>query len=264
MAASGRSRSGSPMSRIKPAEPPATADLRRPAQSVPRHRTNGSDLLQEKIKQLILTEGLAPGDPMPTEIELIDRLDTGRSSVREALKALQAVGIVEIRHGFGMYVGGMSLSGLIDGLAFQSQFALDGGQRDLGHLIDIREVIEHGMLARLLAPGTVPDLTAAKSVLATMKQEAQQGPVQPDTDRLFHEVLYQSLGNPLLGPLLGAFWNVLNRAQPMYGKSSERPADTVRRHEAIYRAVKSGNLPRAVKAMTDQFNGVRARLRSRN
>jgi DNA-binding FadR family transcriptional regulator len=228
-----------------------------------RHRTNGSDVLQERIKQLILSEGLSPGDPMPTEIDLVERLDAGRSSVREALKALQAVGIVEIRHGFGMYVGAMSLSGLIDGLVFQSQIALDGGQRDLRNLIDIREVIEHGMLTRLLSDGTPPDLTAVESVLATMKQEAQGGPVHPETDRLFHEVLYQSLDNPLLGPLLGAFWNVSNNAQGMYGKSREKPVDTVRRHEAIYRAVKSADLTRALKAMTEHFDGVRARLRPR-
>lgn len=263
MADDGRARSRVPAGSATGTSPSKLARPARPAPRRPpvaRHRANGSDL-QDRIKQLILSEGLVPGDAMPTEIELVERLDAGRSSVREALKALQAVGIVEIRHGFGMYVGEMSLSGLIDGLAFQSQFALDGGRRDLTHLTDIREVIENGMLAKLLANGTPPDLTAVESVLATMKEEAKHGPVLPDTDRMFHEALYQSLGNPLLGPLLGAFWNVSNQAQSVYGTSDERPEDTVRRHAAIYRAVKSADLPRALKAMSQHFKGVRTRLR---
>jgi DNA-binding FadR family transcriptional regulator len=260
MSNAGRPRAGSATPVSPDASPPRRAGLYGPAL---RHRANGSDVLQERIKQLILSEGLSPGDPMPTEVDLVDRLDAGRSSVREALKALQAVGIVEIKHGFGMYVGAMSLSGLIDGLVFQSQISLDGGQRDLRNLIDIREVIENGMLTRLLSDGSPPDLTAVESVLAAMKREALRGPVEPETDRLFHEVLYQSLDNPLLGPLLGAFWNVSNEAHGIYAKSREKPNDTVRRHEAIYRAVKSADLPRALKAMTEHFDGVRVRLRSR-
>jgi DNA-binding FadR family transcriptional regulator len=57
--------------------------------------------LQERIKKLIIDRRLASGAPLPTEPELMEYLGASRNSVREALKALQAMGIVEIRHGFG-------------------------------------------------------------------------------------------------------------------------------------------------------------------
>lgn len=236
---------------------------RRPTpRKLPRRRPNNLDLLRAKIKQVIVDDGLVPGDPLPTELDLIGRLDAGRSSVREALKALQAVGIVEIRHGFGMYVGNMSLAGLIDGLTFQSRIALDGGQQDLNHLVDIREVIEHGMLAKLLTELPAPDLTAAAAAIQQMKHESLVGPIQIDTDRQFHEGLYRSLANPLLGPMLRAFWGVLSDARGIYAESDVVPADTVQRHEKIYQAVERGDLTQALVAMTEHFAGVRSRLKT--
>lgn len=227
----------------------------------PRRRPNNLDLLRAKIKQVIVDDGLVPGDPLPTEVDLVGRLDAGRSSVREALKALQAVGIVEIRHGFGMYVGNMSLAGLIDGLTFQSRITLGGGQQDLNHLVDIREVIEHGMLAKLLREVPAPDLTEAAEAIQQMKHESLVGPIRIETDRQFHEGLYKSLANPLLGPMLRAFWSVLSDARGIYAESDVVPMDTVQRHEKIYQAVECGDLPQALVAMTEHFVGVRSRLK---
>ena len=71
----------------------------------PRRRLTRSIEVQEAVKKIILQRRLAVGDPLPTETELMDELGIGRNSVREALKVLEAVGIVDIRHGFGTFVG---------------------------------------------------------------------------------------------------------------------------------------------------------------
>lgn len=73
--------------------------------------------LQERIKKLIIDRRLPPGAAPPTEPELMALLDAGRNSVREALKALQAMGIVDIRHGFGTHVGPMPPAPMVEGLA---------------------------------------------------------------------------------------------------------------------------------------------------
>ena len=211
--------------------------------------------VQEAVKEIILERGLTAGDPLPTESELMAHLGIGRNAVREALKALQAVGIVDIRHGFGMFVGRMSLSGLVDELAFHSRISM----RELGHLIEIREILETGLAQRLIETGA-GDLAGIAEVMARMEAEAAVGAISPETDRRFHDVLYRPLGNPLVGQLLGAFWEVYHQLRDELGTPDETPADVARRHRDICDAVLAGDRARAATAMRAHFEGVRARL----
>ncbi|MGI8415622.1 MAG: FadR/GntR family transcriptional regulator [Nakamurella sp.] len=223
-------------------------------------RPNRADRVQEQIKQLILDRNLASGDSMPTELELVSELDISRNSVREALKALQAIGIVEIRHGFGMYVGRISLGGLVDELTFHQRIRVAAGANEMDSLIQIREILECGLLERLITDHPRPDLTAVAATIDQMAADAETGPVQPATDKMFHEQLYSSLQNPLVGPFLGAFWDVYHRLQGELGAASDSPSETVRRHRDIYQAVLGADLPAAIAAMRRHFDGVRDRL----
>ena len=65
--------------------------------------------IRDQMKSFILERGLKAGDPLPNEQELMAQLGVGRHPLREAMKALQAVGIIEIRHGYGTYVGQVTL-----------------------------------------------------------------------------------------------------------------------------------------------------------
>ncbi|MFC7593179.1 FadR/GntR family transcriptional regulator [Nonomuraea antimicrobica] len=134
---------------------------------------------QEGVKDLILRRGLMAGDPLPTESELMEELQVSRNSIREALKALQAVGIVDIRHGFGMFVGSMSLAGLVNELTFHSRITLQNGANHLAHLVEIREILESGLMERLIELGPQADLTAVADVMARMEAEAEAGLVSP-------------------------------------------------------------------------------------
>ncbi|GAA2647920.1 MULTISPECIES: FCD domain-containing protein [Nonomuraea] len=217
--------------------------------------------VQQAVKEIILSRRLAAGDPLPTETELMEELGASRNSVREALKALQAVGIVDIRHGFGMFVGRMSLNGLVDELAFHSRIRMhDDGPRQLGHLVEIREVLEAGLVERLIDLGGEADLSPVAEVMARMSAEAEVGIISPETDRLFHDVLYRPLGNPLVGQLLGAFWDVYHQLRDHLGAPDESPADLARRHRDIYTAVAAGDRAAAVAAVHAHFEGVRNRL----
>ncbi|NUT36029.1 MAG: FadR family transcriptional regulator [Hamadaea sp.] len=221
--------------------------------------------VQEAVKRIILQRGLAAGDPLPTESELMAELGIGRNSVREALKVLQAVGIVDIRHGFGMFVGQMSLNGLVDELAFHSRMTMASAASEerhhLGHLIEIREVLESGLVIRLIEQGIgAAHLVPALGAIEEMAKEAQVGDVSPETDRLFHDVLYRPLANPLVSQLLSAFWEVYHQLRDDLGAPDETAADVVRKHRDIYAAVIAGDKEAAVTAMRAHFDGVRSRL----
>jgi DNA-binding FadR family transcriptional regulator len=227
-----------------------------------RPRVSRSDQLQQAIKDLIVARGLSAGDPLPTEFDLVDELGVSRNSLREALKALQAVGIVEIRHGFGMYVGRMSLGALVDELAFHSRIAMQNDHRDLANVIYLREVLESGLVRRLVEEQPDADHSEVAAVIGQMDAEARDGSVAPETDRRFHEVLYRPLGNPLVAQLLGAFWDVYFQLKDDLGPSTEPSEDVARRHRDIYLAVLAGDVGAAQTAMAAHFDGVRQRLQA--
>lgn len=113
--------------------------------------------LQTDIMNLILERRLSPGDPMPTEAELSEELGIGRNTLREALKVLQALGVVEIRHGFGMFVAPSNFDALADGLTFRGRLSLQGTGHEAMELVDIRQALETGLIGAAMAEMTSAD-----------------------------------------------------------------------------------------------------------
>lgn len=220
----------------------------------------GTQLLQDQIKELILRLDLSAGDAMPTEAELAARLNVGRNSVREAIKALQAVGIVEVRRGLGMYVGKMSLGALVDELTFHTRITLRDGRSGLAELTEVREALESGLAQRMITRKQGPDLRELGQVLETMEQEARAGRISPAVDRLFHEVLFRPLGNTLVSRLLGAFWDTFHHIEHELAPATEQPMATLQRHRAIYAAIAAADPAATATAMAAHFAGVRHRL----
>ncbi|MCA1217067.1 FadR/GntR family transcriptional regulator [Streptomyces sp. 8L] len=223
-------------------------------------RASRSQDAQAQIKQLILDRRLVPGDPLPTEAELMKLLDISRNSVREALKALQAVRIVDIRHGFGTYVGSLSLEPLAEGIAFRAAVRHHQGEASLYELMAVREALEAGLIGTVAGALPQEDLDALRSIVDTMRQEAERGGVAPGTDRAFHFTLYRILGNHLLSEVLDAFWAAMNQVRTELGGSTANPLATWEQHQAIVTALETGDRSRAAETMHRHFDDLRARL----
>lgn len=213
--------------------------------------------LQERIKKLIVDRRLPSGAPLPTEPELMEFLGASRNSVREALKALQAMGIVEIRHGFGTYVGPMSFAPLVEGLAFRTVAGHHRGEDSLLQLLELREAVESGLVSRLAGRLPEADLAELDRLVGRMEQ---QGAGLAETDRAFHATLYRGLDNTLLSEVLEAFWDAFHRVQRDLAKAPRDARTTCRRHREILDAVRSGDSIRAEEAIRDHFGDIRARL----
>lgn len=217
--------------------------------------------LQERIKRLILDQRLASGAPLPTEPELMEHLGASRNSVREALKALQAMGIVEIRHGFGTYVGPMTLAPMIEGLAFRTVAGHYRGEDSLLQLLELREAVEAGLVSRLAGRLPEGDLVELDGLVSRMEQQAAQGGAGlADTDRAFHATLYRGLDNVLLGEVLEAFWDAFHRVRTDLGGEPQDPRIICSRHREILDAVRSGDSTRAEGAIREHFGNIRALL----
>jgi DNA-binding FadR family transcriptional regulator len=224
--------------------------------------------IQERIKKLIIDRRLPSGASLPTEPELMERLGVSRNSVREALKALQAMGIVEIRHGFGTYVGPMSMAPMIEGLTFRTVAGHYRGEDSLLQLLELREAVETGLIARLAGRIPAADLAELDALVDQMDTEAAadgapmdgQGAVHTETDRAFHATLYRCLRNPLLGEVLEAFWDAFHNVRKDLVDLPQDPEVTCRQHREILDAVRSGDTLRAERAIREHFGNIRTRL----
>lgn len=224
--------------------------------------------IQERIKKLIIDQRLPSGASLPTEPELMERLGVSRNSVREALKALQAMGIVEIRHGFGTYVGPMSMAPMIEGLTFRTVAGHYRGEDSLLQLLELREAVETGLIARLAGRIPAADLAELDALVDRMDTEAAEddgrtgrpGAVHTETDRAFHATLYRCLRNPLLGEVLEAFWDAFHKVRTDLVDVPHDPKVTSRQHREILEAVRSSDVLRAERAIREHFGNIRTRL----
>ncbi|MFE7241022.1 FadR/GntR family transcriptional regulator [Streptomyces sp. NPDC057582] len=216
--------------------------------------------IERQVKELILERGLGPGDALPTEAELMEMFGVGRVSVREALKALQAVNVVEIRRGFGMFVGSLSLSPFAEALAFRAAVRHRRGEPGLAELMKVREALEAGLVGAVTAGMPEEDLAVLHGLVAKMEAEARTGRVARSTDRAFHLALYSSLDNHLLSEVLDAFWAAMDRVREDLDDGHQDPGVTCAQHREIVAAVAAADGERAVRAMRTHFDGIRTRL----
>lgn len=220
----------------------------------------GQRATRERIKQLILDQELRPGDPIPTEPQLMEELGLSRNSVREALKALQAVGIIEIRHGFGSYVGTVALDALTEGLVFRGRLSLRSDHRDLWELVEVRQALELGLLPQVIATAGDDDLAAVGVCVETMKAATSSAEEREVADRMFHARLYAPLGNRLIGELLEAFWDVYHDLLAGTDRQHVDHDVIAAEHQAIYDAVRARDVGAAVEATRRAFDMMRMRM----
>jgi DNA-binding FadR family transcriptional regulator len=219
-------------------------------------RLSRSTELAEAIVDLITGQDLAPGSPLPTEAQLTTDLQTSRGPLREALKALQAQGIVEVRHGYGTFVGPASAEALLPWLTFRARSA-----EALADLLDIRELLEIGLARRVASAGLSAEAVAELGDCVATMAAGSSG--SADADRRFHQILCEAAGNELAKDLVGVFWSAYATAEPVIGERLSDASALAERHERIITALAAGDQSHAEDAVRRHFDEVRDRLRAR-
>lgn len=212
------------------------------------------------IKQLIIRNRMRPGDLLPTEGELCAELNASRSSIREAVKMLAALDIVEVRHGHGTYVGAMSLGPLVESLTFRGFLGQADDRRVMTELVDVRQTLEHGF-ANAIVDTATPELVAQLlDIGARMSERAQQGLGFIELDREFHIVLVSEVNNQLLQQLNGAFWEVHAVAAPTLGHASGALSHTADAHVRIAEAVAAKDVDELRASITAHYEPIRSTI----
>ncbi|MCL7458738.1 FadR family transcriptional regulator [Micromonospora sp. MSM11] len=213
-----------------------------------------------RIKEYILRNRLKPGNLLPTEIELCDAVGASRSSVREAVKILSALDIVEVRHGHGTFVGRMSLNALVESLAFRGLLSGEEDHHVLGQVVDVRQTLEQGLAAQAIDVLGEEHRAELSALADEMENLAAQGRDFLEVDRAFHLKLMEPLGNDLILQLTEAFWQVQAIVAPTLRTEPEDRVITAQRHRAIVDAVAAGDPAGLRSAIAEHYAPIRASI----
>lgn len=214
--------------------------------------------LQADIMELILERDLKAGDALPTESELAVALGIGRNTLRESLKVLQALGVVEIRHGFGMFVAPSNFDALTDGLTFRGRLSLRHEGKEALQLVDVRQALESGLIGEAMDVSTPEHLDQVEEVVGRMEAAAVRGENFTEIDEEFHRLLFEPLKNELLSNLMSVFWKVYRKLHAEIGGDPVDLVETAAIHRHIFDAVKTGDKALASERLKRHFDGIRA------
>ena len=228
----------------------------------PRHQPRPTDnWIVGAIKDLILERGLQSGDMLPSEAELMEILDVSRSSIREAIKVLSTLDIVEVRHGTGTYVSNMSLQPMVQSLIFRGALTPTGGLVALGDMIEIRALLDTGYaepVVEKLKGKTHPELHA---LVDRMERLAQNGETFLDVDREFHKAFAKRANNLLFLQLVDAFWDVEDVVHQKFAPlSNEELIATATIHRQILGAAEAGQVSKYKTLLNQHYTPLRNKL----
>lgn len=234
-----------------------------PAKALPRlnalKRTPLLYRIQEEIKGYIIRHSLKPGDSLPSEGELAQQLNISRNSVREAVKSLEVLGIVESRPGSGLFVRDFSFDSIINNLPYGLLFDL----KSVRDVLEVRAHLEYGMVERVVQEVTPEQPEVLRAILGRMRSEAAAGRYSADDDRAFHEALYVNVDNPILLKVLDIFWLVVLRARELARVVDPAdPMETYRSHLRLCEALESRSVEQMRAAFDHHYGRFELRLRS--
>jgi GntR family transcriptional regulator, transcriptional repressor for pyruvate dehydrogenase complex len=216
----------------------------------------------EQIRQLMENGSLKPGDKLLSERELAEKLQVSRASVREALRALEMMGFVEIKTGGGTFVKETSAEGIIQPLAMF--ISIEKGT--FFEIYEIRKIFETAA-AHLAAERATPvDMAKMKENLEKMnaamgEDDSEKG---EDSDAAFHYSIAEATQNVwllrLLNTISDSFRKTVSAARRQLYMTPGYPQILMEQHTTIFKAIRDRNPDLAEKAMLEHLNFAEASM----
>jgi GntR family transcriptional repressor for pyruvate dehydrogenase complex len=188
----------------------------------------------EKIKQMIISGRVRPGEKLPREADLAAELGLSRNSLREAVKALSLINVLDVRQGDGTYATSLAPSLLLEALSFIVDFHRDDTVLEF---LEVRRILEPSATA--LAALRMSDEDKAK-LGGILDSVAVDSPVEDfvAADLEFHKSIAIGSGNSVLASLVDNMSMPTARARIWRGMTEPRAQErTLGEHRAIYQAI---------------------------
>ncbi|WP_433060984.1 FadR/GntR family transcriptional regulator [Dactylosporangium sp. CS-033363] len=191
------------------------------AEFTPVHRSSAAAQATRLIQEMIVDGRLVPGQRLPAERELSEMLGISRPTLRETIRALVGLNILESRHGSGTYVAALDMAALLEPLQFV--MALSG--RTVEELFEARLIIEPALAGLAAAHADAGQVAAMRAALAEPDRVA--------ADLALHRLIADAAGNALLATMLQTLSTLGLASRAM---TASRPG-VLRRSAAEHRAI---------------------------
>jgi DNA-binding FadR family transcriptional regulator len=202
------------------------------------------EMVMEQIKDIVKKGELKSGDKLPSERDLCDKLEVSRASIREALKALQMLGLIEAKHGEGNFINENFENSLLEPLSIV--FLLLGSKG--GDVTELRKIIEPETAALAAKNITNEQLIELKGIMEELN-DTLDAEVSASLDKSFHYKIAQASGNHLISTVMFSISSLIEK----YIESSKvhnLNKEMIRiHHEEIWRALETHNAAAAVAAV---------------
>jgi len=206
-----------------------------------------------RIKEMLIAGELRPGDRLPPEKELSEKLGLSRNSLREAVKALELINILDVRRGDGTYVTSLEPRLLLEAIGFVVDLHSDSSVLEL---FEVRRILEPAAAALAIR-------SSDQDGIARLRRMVDE--VDPGTsveklvahDLEFHELIGELSGNAYLSSILDNLSGSTLRARIWRGLTQENAAErTLAEHGAIADAMAAGDADLARSLVTVHISGI--------
>lgn len=214
----------------------------------PVQRESVVNIVLNKIKDALVNGEIKPGDKLPTEQEFSEKLGIGRTTVREAMKMLRALGVINVRQGDGTYVVKQLNTNSINSLIFSLLLKAGSDQQ----LVELRHTIEVGYTKLAIEKITDSDLREIKNVLdqqiaAVKKGEKDLG----QYEMKFHQAILKACKNPFLIEIGETVFKLFEAS--IKNTTKKVPEQAIKHHKLIFQALLDRDKHEAEEAIYKSF-----------
>lgn len=223
-------------------------DLTRPSRTV--------EVAQALLSYLLSGE-LRPGDRIPSERSLGDTLGVGRGAVREALKSLTLLGLLEVRQGDGTYLSSTN-SSLLPQIV---EWGILLGEQHLADLVEARQEVEVALAGLAARRRTADDIATLEAAVTAMRDAAGDRDAYIEADVNFHMAVAAISRNTVLSGVLTNIRSLLRVWTTRVVTDAASVRDSLALHPPVFEAIRDGDEAAARAAMAHHMDRAAARLR---
>lgn len=208
-------------------------------------RTKLYEKVAQQIQGLIRDGLLKPGDHLPPERELAETFQVSRSSVRDAIRALEVMGLVEPRQGEGTLVRDVTAETLVNPLSTM----LTHKRELVSELLDLRLMIEPPLAGRAAMCATDEEILRLEDILRRQKEKVARGELAIEEDSEFHYTIAQAARNSVVLKVVDVFMDLLRESREQTLQVDGRLQKSFGGHRRILDAIKNRKASLAETAM---------------